>query len=126
MSQPDRSPPLTEEEWIILLDLYLRRRGEAITASDPAVIEASGLLNTLGEQTGRKAGPNFRQPDGIRRELGVFRCLDPLYEGPEQKKAKAAAAVWKLFAEAPEECQPTAQAIRNGILIAKHKGDGER
>jgi hypothetical protein len=34
------SPPLKEEEWIILLDIYLRHRGEALTASHPMLLES--------------------------------------------------------------------------------------
>lgn len=70
---------------------------------------------------GGKLERTFRQPDGLRRELGMFRRLDPIYEGPEQKRAATAEAVWERYADDPDACHRAAQNIREAVVDAERR-----
>jgi hypothetical protein len=106
---------LSEEEWIVLLDVYLTHGGQALSAKHPAVIKASETLNTLGEQTGRRSGPHFRSPSGLHRQLGVFRRLNPVHRSGDHKVPQLAEEVWKRLANDPRGCRATADGVRTRI-----------
>ena len=112
MSNRHPSPPLLEDEWIVLLDVYLSHRNENLAAKHPALLRASETLNHLGQQLGRKANPNYRLPDGLRRQIGAFRHLDPTQRTGDRKVAVAAASVWKRFSSDPEGCRRAADSVR--------------
>ncbi len=106
-----RSPRLNREEWILLLDLYLRRRPHSVAANDPELLEISDRL----AQTSRgQASPErqWRSPDGLRARMSVFRVLDPEVETPDTKRAAIGAQVWNEFAHRPSACVAAAADLR--------------
>jgi hypothetical protein len=111
----DRYPslPLTEGEWIVLLDVYLSHRGNRLPAQHKAILEASDTLIQLGRVMGRRTAPNFRLPDGLRRQLGVFRNLDDQIETKDEKTARLADSVWERFSGDATSCRRAADAIRS-------------
>jgi hypothetical protein len=114
MTMSDRHPslPLIEDEWIVLLDVYLSYRGQRLPAQHRALLEASDTLIRLGRVMGRRSAPNFRQPDGLRRQLGAFRNLDDQVATKDEKTAQLATSVWKKFSGDAAACRRAADAIR--------------
>lgn len=106
------SARLTEDEWTLLLDVYLSHRGERLTAHHPVVIEASEILTRLGRAEGRDGFPTFRSPDGLRRQLRAFDVLDGRSRGRDAKSALYASEVWRRYEHSPEACAAAARAIR--------------
>ncbi len=111
-SQRHPSPPLLEDEWVLLLDVYLSHRAENLSASHSAIVGASKTLIALAQKADRKVPPNFRLPEGIRRQMGAFRHLDPARGANDKKAAGAATAVWTRFSSDPSACRRAADAIR--------------
>lgn len=109
-----RSPALNEDEWIVLLDVYLHHRSSSLSPSHPAVAEASQTLNVLGRATGRGGASHFRSASGLSRQLEVFRRLAA--GSPESAKVpRLAAQVWQRFSGRPEACKAAAASIREGL-----------
>ena len=110
----DRHPTrqLSEDEWIVLLDVYQTHRGEPLSAKHPAIVKASETLNALGERDGRRSGPNFRSPSGLQRQITTFKYLDPEYQSADHKVPPLAEKVWTRFSNDPRNCRITADAVR--------------
>jgi hypothetical protein len=111
---PDRPPgrQLTEDEWIVLLDVYQTHRSERISVNHPAIIRASETLRALALQAGRTPDAGFRPPSGLHRQLEVFRRLDPLCQRTDRKVPQLAEAVWKRFSADPQACRMMADTLR--------------
>ena len=106
-----RSPSLTRDEWILLLDLFLRRRPRSVAANDPELLEISAVLSRRpGIPKG--AEDHWRSPDGLRARLSVFRGLDSTVDTSDTKRAALGQAVWNTYAADPAGCAEAAQAIR--------------
>jgi hypothetical protein len=112
MSDRHPSPPLLEEEWVLLLDTYLSHQGKSLSPTHPAIVSASRTLVALAHKAGRKVPPNFRLPEGIRRQMGAFRHLDPAKKTSDKKVAEVASSVWKRLSSDPEACRRAADAVR--------------
>jgi hypothetical protein len=112
MSDRHPSLPLTDEEWIVLLDVYLSHRGQRLPTQHRALLEASDTLIRLGQVMGRSSAPNFRKPDGLRRQLGAFRNLDDQEKTKDEKTAHLATSVWNKFSSDATACRRAADEIR--------------
>lgn len=112
MSSREPGRQLTEEEWIVLLDVYQTHKSERLSPSHPAVLRASETLRLIGQQTARNRGPSFRPPSGLYRQLEAFRRLEPGHGGSDRKVPRFAESVWKRFSRDPKACRVTADAIR--------------
>lgn len=110
----DRHPTrqLSEDEWIVLLDVYQTHRGEPLSAKHPTIVKASETLNALGERDGRRSGPNFRSPSGLQRQIATFKYLDPAHRSGDHKVPPLAESVWRRFSNDPHGCRIAADAIR--------------
>ncbi len=117
MNERHRSLRLTEDEWIVLLDIYLTHRGQRLQAQHPALLEASDLLIRLGHVMSRPSAPNFRQPAGLRRQLGAFRNLDDQEQTKNDKTARLASSVWKKFSANANACRLAADTVRSKARI---------
>ncbi len=115
--QPGRQ--LTEDEWIILLDLYQTHKAERMSGTHPAIIRASETLRGLAKKSGRIVEPGFRPPSGIYRQLEVFRRLDS--SGAANKVPQLAEAVWKKFASDPHSCR-TRPLFRAQLELGASRG----
>lgn len=108
--QSQKSVRLRDEEWVLLLDLYLRRRPLAVSADDPEVIELSRLLGRSG--IAQSPGDQPRSPDGLRGRISVFRTLDPTVETKDIRKAQGATKAWETFAGDRNRLHLEAAAIK--------------
>lgn len=117
-AQPSRQ--LTEEEWVVLLDVYQTCKKERMSASHPAILSASETLRALAKQGGRTVDPGFRPPSGIHRQIGIFRSLDS--PRTNEKVPKLAEAVWLKLSSDPAGCRRLADAIRSKV----HESDSGR
>jgi hypothetical protein len=106
---------LTEDEWIILLDLHQSHKNETLNAKHPAIVEASMMLNKLGEQTGHRLGDGFRPPSGLHRQLRTFLRLEQPMTASKPTIPRLAESVWRRFAKDPAGCHQAAAAIRGRI-----------
>ena len=106
----EKSLRLRDEEWVLLLDLYLRRRPASVTANDPELIELSSLLGA----TGSTQHPNHqaRSPDGLRGRVNVFRSLDPDIATDANRTARGAVRAWGLYGHNSALCRDEAERIK--------------
>ncbi len=112
MNNRHASPPLLEDEWVLLLDVYLSHRSGSVPSAHPAIVNASEILVDLAKKAGRKTPPNFRLPAGIRRQMTTFKHLDNSMTTSGRKVAETAAVVWGRFGHDPARCRNAADAVR--------------
>jgi hypothetical protein len=112
--QPSRQ--LTEEEWVVLLDVYQTYKAERMSANHPAIISVSETLRALARQGGRIIDTGFRPPSGIYRQLEVFRRLDS--SRATGKAPHLAEAVWKRLSSDPKGCRMQADSVRAKVLAS--------
>jgi hypothetical protein len=113
MSEKQPSRQLTEEEWIVLLDVYQTHKAERMSPQHPAIVAASETLRALGQRAARRTlEPGFRPPSGIYRQLEVFRRLESPRQRVNLKVPQLAEEVWRRFSSDPESCRETADAVR--------------
>lgn len=92
-------PRLTADEWIILLDIFLRNGRKALSPEHPDVVQVAPLLTSLASKHGRaREGAMLRSPAGIARRLGVFRrlSLDDMRAIPAE-----ALTIWQSMHDSP-------------------------
>jgi hypothetical protein len=120
MTDKPPSRQLTEEEWVILLDVYLTYKEESMSASHPAILRASETLRALAGRGGRMVDPGFRPSSGIYRQLQVFRRLDS--SRASGKVPQLAETVWKRLSGDPKGCQMLAEVVRAKVHAAESGG----
>jgi hypothetical protein len=76
-----RNPAWTDDELILALDLYFRLNPARTSDSNPAIIELSGVLNSLPIHAEALRGEKFRNPSGVYMKLCNFLRFDPGYSG---------------------------------------------
>lgn len=112
-----RSPTLTRDEWILLLELYLSRKPHSVTIHDPDLLSLSALFSRRhGPKS--EAAQSWRSPDGLRARMSVFRVLDPSINTPDTKRARLGEQVWREYSNAPEALKAAAAAARASILAS--------
>lgn len=105
------SPRLEEGEWVLLLDLYTRRRPSSVTANDPELIALSALLSRRLHRIA-EPGTAWRTPDGLRARMSVFRVLDPNVGTPDTKRSEIGGAVWSKYHDNPVGLNKEATRVR--------------
>jgi hypothetical protein len=99
-----RNPDWTREETALALELYLRRRPNLPSDTDPAVIDLSNLLQLYAKQRGVKGTASFRNPAGVSMKIANLSRLDNTTskEGlPHGSKTES--QVWAEFGTNQEE-----------------------
>lgn len=112
------SPPLDEDEWILLLDLYMRRKPNSISVSDPELAALSTLLSRRAKGESRSSS-QWRSPAGLRARTSVFRVLDPDIETIDSKRTAMSDQVWERFSKAPGELAKRAERLRAKLQYDK-------
>ena len=103
---------LTEDEWIIPLDVYLSHPARRLTSKHPAISQASLILNALGEADGRPRGLGFLPPSGLHRQVRMFQRLESA-TGPDKATVLLlASAAWEQPSNNAAECHKAAEAVR--------------
>lgn len=109
-----RNPAWTQDEEILLLDLYLRiglRPPE-----DPDVIALSEFLQRLPIHPQEMRAPTFRNATGVSMKLRNVRHVDrrlPL--GGLARGSALAERIWEEFAGDPDRLSKVAHAIRSAV-----------
>ena len=112
MSDRQSSRQLTEDEWIVLLDLYQTHRSERLSAKHPTLLNASETLRALGRRNARNEDAGFRPPSGLHHQLSVFRRLDTSPQPSDRKTPHLAENIWRRFSSDPSACRVAADAVR--------------
>jgi len=101
---------LSQDEWLLCLDVYLRHRGRMPKENSRAIRELSESMRRIRAAL---AGPTggFRQPTGVLRRVLEFKHLDEKHVCAP--KPKLAREVWRAFGDKPHaEVARIAEAIK--------------
>lgn len=113
-----RNADWSEDETILLLDLYLRHPDAE--ARHPEVAAFSELLRDLGRSSSQPQATNYRNPTGIAMKLRNLAQQDPVF----QRSGRAGlghgnrlnARVWTRLAQNPDALALEVERIRAGVL----------
>ena len=89
--------PLSQDEWLLCLEVYLRYRGQpAPSATSPEMNELSDSMRRIRAALAGKPAKSFRPPKGVHRRILEFKHLD---ENPEKahEKPQSARDVWATW-----------------------------
>ena len=107
-------PRLDASDWVILLDIFLRNKGEPIGESHHELVAASELLSRRAGERGRpRPGANLRSTHGLARRMTVLRSLE---RGDERALPREAVLVWRRYASDPAGCSSEAMRISGSTL----------
>jgi hypothetical protein len=109
-----RNPAWTQDEEILLLDLYLRIGPRP--PEDPDVIALSEFLQRLPIHSQEMRAPTFRNATGVSMKLRNVRHVDRrLPAGGLARGSALAERIWEEFAGEPERLAKVAHAIRSAV-----------
>jgi len=115
-----KPPALQRDEFILLLDLYIRHSGKRFSPDDPEIKELSGVLRRLPIHPERLSMARFRTPDGVVMQLLTLRSCDSAPSGVALNRgSQLAKEVWDEFAGQPEHLHKIAESIREGCLTVR-------
>lgn len=107
-----RNPPWNRDELILALAAYFRAGRRILDPSDPAVVELSSVLNSLGVHDGQSKDQAFRNPNGVSMKMANFSSIDPERQGVGLKRGnQLERVIWDEFASAPPKLYEVAAAI---------------
>lgn len=111
-----RNPAWSRDERILVLDAYLRWRGNPPDKSSPKIAALSNDLRTLAIRLGVEGEADFRNANGVYLKLMNFRSLDPRFKARGQSGminlAQGDIEVWEEFSSDPDRCEDAARLIR--------------
>ncbi len=94
--------PLSQDEWLICLEFYLRRRQQIKGGARADVRELSGLLRAIGQVVHGRTDISYRPPDGVSRRVSEFTFLDPASPSfGKREPAAQAREVWQAWGDKP-------------------------
>jgi 5-methylcytosine-specific restriction protein A len=104
------NPPWTQDELILVLDLYLRHG--VLDPGQPAVEQLCDVLNTLPVHPYPLGDRPFRDANGISLKLADFAAIDPTHDATatvdEQNQEKK---VWEQFADDADSLRSLSEKI---------------
>ena len=113
-----RSPRLTKDELVLLLDTYRAIGADDISANHPRVRWLSDVLKRLPIYPPEKRPEEqaFRPPEGLRSRLNEFRRID---EGANDRSLHAYRALWDRYKEGEKALRHAAEDIlrRHGLAV---------
>jgi len=122
MIRPPNSTPskrvdsLSQDEWLLCLEVYLRYRGQSLPNENSLeILELSDAMRRIRAALSGQPAENFRPPRGVLRRILEFRHLD---QDPAcaHKKPKRARDVWDIWGEKPHATiAQIAEAIKKCI-----------
>lgn len=114
-----RLPAWTEDETVLALDAYFRRRHVRASKADDDVKALSRMLLELAAQQGRKHGKNFRNESGVAQQLGKFlNCEQTSEPSPKRgrgRPSKIYQTIWERYASDPMALAQRAAEIRKSM-----------
>ncbi|MDD9823246.1 MAG: hypothetical protein OXU98_10260, partial [Gammaproteobacteria bacterium] len=118
--------PLSQDEWILCLEVYLRHRGQPLPKENSREIhELSESMRRIHEALAGEPAEHFRPPYGVLRRVLEFQHLD---RDPEcaDKKPKRARDVWDTWGEKPHATiAQIAEAIKKCVAAEEVQSVGE-
>jgi 5-methylcytosine-specific restriction enzyme A len=111
-----RNPLWLYDEALLLLELYLRRGRQNLSATDSDVMELSDVLNRISLHPLHTRTPSFRNPSGISMKIANLRSIDPEAEGGGLSAASDIdRAVWRAFAHRVLDLTALTTTIREAV-----------
>jgi len=105
-----KNVPLSQDEWLLCLEVYLRHRGRMPKENARAIRELSESMRRIRAALAGPTG-SFRQPTGVLRRVLEFKHLDEKHVCAP--KPKLAREVWRAFGDKPHaEVARIAEAIK--------------
>ena len=90
---------LSQDEWLLCLEVYLRHRGQPLpNANSTEILELSDSMRQIHDALTGKPAENFRSPLGVLRRILEFKHLDEFPERAHQKPQRAR-DVWATWGE---------------------------
>lgn len=115
-----RFPNFTEEETILVLDLFLRNRDEAtLQGKDERVIKLSGILREIYHRNypQKKLPDSLRSPASIVFKLRIYKKLD---QSVDYSHSKIDKLLWKKY-----RSRPISEINNEANIIKESYGIGE-
>ncbi|MEV8551212.1 HNH endonuclease [Streptomyces glaucescens] len=110
-----KNPDWARDEVILACDLVMANRWRGLDASDPRVVELSGLLQLLPLHADADRNDKFRNPNGVARKTFDIATRHPDYRGKPTNGSATDVQVLHEFLARPKEMAETASLIRLGI-----------
>ena len=118
-SQEARTPSWSRDELILAFDLYMINTASPPGKTSKAVIELSGVLNSLAQQLGSGTAATFRNPNGVYMKMMNFKGRDPEFTSLGKKGLtrgnRLEEEVWNEFAGNLDLLKKVADAIRKAV-----------
>lgn len=115
----ERNPKWTRDELILVLDLYVRHKGNPPGKTSKEVLELSDLLNAMGRWIDGKQD-TYRNPAGVYMKAMNFRRFDPAYASTGRsglsRGGKGDEEAWNAFHQDNEKLHQVAKVIRNSVV----------
>jgi len=120
-----RNIPLSQDEWILCLEVYLRHHGQLPKGNSREIRELSESMRRIRAALAGEPAEHFRPPHGVLRRVLEFQHLD---RDPEcaDKKPKRARDVWSVWGEKPHaEIARIADAIKKCVVAEEIRAVGD-
>ncbi len=108
------SPPWSEDERLLALDLYLRRG--LIDDTDEEAEELSRLLKAMSP--GQAENQTFRNPEGVALKVANFAYLDPAHPGGMPNASQGDRETWQEYAGKADVVAERAAELRAKALAS--------
>ncbi len=108
-----KNPKWGKEEEILLLNLYLKIRGDRYTEDHPDIIFLSQLLNKRAHALGIKINANYRNKTGIFMKLKNIQSIDPNSETDLPNYSSMDEYVWAEYSSDKNSLENICQEITN-------------
>lgn len=115
MNKKLKNPLWSTDETILCLDFYLKHRPNIPNTDSAKLVELQAILKTLNDREQRSGNSSFRNNNGVYMKLMNLQHLDPSIEGGLPRNSKVDRAVWKNYADDPQQLREIANTIKLAI-----------
>ena len=110
-------------EILLACDLVVANEWRGLTATDPRVVELSGLLQQLPTYPIERRGTKFRNPNGVARKTVDIATNHPDYQSARTKGGQLDLEVIREFIDDPQAMSDLATALRAAVRSANSHAD---
>lgn len=109
-----RNPPWTADELILALDVYVNNPSARNDKHDPAIVELSRVLRSLGDPSVQPDPSRYRNANSVYLKLQNFKSIDPGYAGLGMRAGATQQArdAWDKYANDPYSLAMAANRLR--------------
>ncbi|MEU3157498.1 HNH endonuclease [Streptomyces griseoincarnatus] len=112
-----KNPDWARDEIILACHLVMTNGWKGLDASDPRVVELSGLLQLMPIHAETERNEKFRNPNGVARKTFDIATRHPDYQGKPTNGSALDVEVLHEFLARPIEMAEVARLIRQGITV---------